>query len=208
MMHRAILAMFLTLPLLTGCPSATVTSGPTAQTPYQKAATVMLNFSTDVLSAEGTEINLYKGGVVPPNVHAAMKQAFIQIGVYGQQIDALIAAQASATTVQAKIDSLGMQIAAVVTASSGLDANTKAQITAAMQAIQLLLAGVTAALNQSTAEVRFGPGNDRTIGSIGRTVDYPGNWSVPADRRRAWSYSEAAGRYSGRSRRQLCPDRV
>lgn len=154
-------AMALCLPLA-GCKAASSPAGPTASTPYQRAATFMLDFSQDVRSAQQTEINLYKGGAVPAATHKAIEQAFAQVGQYGPQIDALLAAQASSATVQAKVNAALDALTFIIDSVSAIDPTTRAQITTSVQLVEQVLNNVVAQL-KTVAEVDFGPEHNRFV---------------------------------------------
>jgi hypothetical protein len=200
--------------LVGGCAhQASTAAGPTAQTPYQKAATVMLDFSADLATAQQTVMTLQTGGALDRATYKTVQAIFGQIAVYGPQIDALIAAQASSATITAKVQSTLIALDAVVSSTSGIDPNTANQIKVGIQAMSLLLNQVTAVFNSGgtalvlpptmNIEVVYGSGNHRSTGGAGSSARHP---DLPADRgvsARGWNAREVAGRHPRGSRREL-----
>lgn len=141
----------LTVGGLSGCQPATSTTPVNATAPniYQQGAQAMDDFSKDLVSAQNIEINLHKGGVVPDATHVQIQATFKSIAGYGQQIDALIRAQASAATITAKINAALGSLATIATQAAGLDANTAAQVSSSVAALQGLLNGLLPIFNVS-----------------------------------------------------------
>jgi hypothetical protein len=169
----AALLLFALLPLvtLTGCKTAAVSGQPTApnlNTPYQKAAQAMSAFASDVQSAQQIVINLHKGGVIDKPTDTAIQLQFKQVAVYGKQIDALILAQASAVTIQARVNSALSTLSQITEETGKLDPNTLLQVQVSIQAIQQVLGTVLAAFNLTTAEVTYGPDYYRSFSGAGR----------------------------------------
>jgi hypothetical protein len=178
-----------------GCRTAGVSGQPTApdlNTPYQKAAQAMSAFASDVQSAQQIVINLHKGGVIDKPTDTAIQLQFKQVAVYGKQIDALILAQASAVTIQARVNSALSTLSAITAQTGKLDPNTLLQVQVSIQAIQQVLGTVLAAFNLTAAEVMYGPHYDRSLsgaGRIARVADLqPSEGSAGA-----WRYVAAIG---------------
>lgn len=179
-----------------GCANAPAGSAPaTPQSPYQKAATVMVDFSADVLSAQQVVTSLHAGGAIDDATYKTVQLAFGQIAIYGPQIDALISAQASAVTITAKVNSAVVSLESIVTATGRLDPNTATQIKVAVQALALLLQQVDTTFGNPTA-ANYLPNNEVNYGSSinrppGRAVSFARHAGVPADR-----VAGARGRYT------------
>lgn len=165
-MKRILSALILGTALLapTGCKTAstTTTAPPTLTQVYSQAAQSMQNFSADVFQAQQIEISLYKGGAIDQPTHKAVQNGFLQTATYGKQIDALIAGQASAATIQAKVASALQSIQAITLATGTLDPNATAQLKATIQALTLILNSVTAILSTTTTGELYGPATDRS----------------------------------------------
>lgn len=157
--HLAPLLFAVMLLGVAGCKTAAVTGQPTAPTQgYQTAEQAMSSLSADLLQAQQAEINLKNGGVIDKPTHDAIQKAFQQIGTYGKQADALIAAEASSTTIRAKINSALEAVTAITLQTGKLDTSTAAQLTNAVNAIKLLLSSVLDALPTPISEVMpYGP---------------------------------------------------
>jgi len=124
----------------------------------------MSSLSSDLQQAQQAEINLKNGGVIDKATHDAIQKAFLQIGTYGKQADALIAAQANATTIRAKVNSALDAVTAITLQTGKLDTNTAAQLTNAVTAIKLLFGSVLDALPTPISEVKpYGPSNNRDL---------------------------------------------
>lgn len=196
-MKRIASAIILSVALIgTGCKTVTTGPQPTASTPYQKAAVVMLDFSQDLLSAQKVEINLHAGGVIDNPTHRTIQGYFKQIDGYGTQINALLSAQASASTIQAKVNAALVSLNAITSATSGLDANTKTQIAASVSLLQGVFNNVMTQFNAATTEVDFGPIDNRSIGRAGRGTSLADLQPGEAE---LYGGDEAAGRDSRRS---------
>lgn len=139
MRKLALLSVFLALPL--GCHVASPTPA-TAPSIYQQGAMAMDDFATDLQSAQGIELNLYKGGVIPQPTHVVIESTFGQIAGYGQQIDGLIAATAAPASIIAKVNATLASLGAIASSAANLDANTAAQVKASVTALQLLLSNL------------------------------------------------------------------
>lgn len=133
----ALLAVFLALPIA-GCHIASPTPA-TAPSIYQQGAQAMDDFATDLQSAQGIELNLYKGGVIPAPTHNVIESTFGQIAGYGTQIDGLIAAQASSTTIVAKVNAALASLGTIAASAAKLDSQTAAQVNGCIAALQALL---------------------------------------------------------------------
>lgn len=164
-MKRILSALILSAALLapTGCKTAstTPTAPPTLTQVYTQAAQGMQNFSADVVQAQQIEISLYKGGAIDQPTHKAIQNGFLQTATYGKQIDALIAGQASAATIQAKVSAALQAIQALTLATGTLDPNATAQLKATIQALTLVLNSVTTILSTTTTGELHGPRTDR-----------------------------------------------
>lgn len=159
-------ARFLAVPILAlclaGCKPAGVTGQPAPPTQgYQQAAQAMSNFATDLQQVQQVEINLHNGGVIDKPTHNSIQAAIKQVELYGKQGDSLIAAQASATTIRAKLTSALDAVASITVQTGKLDPNTAAQLTNAITAIKLLLNNVLDALPNPVSEVIYGPNHNR-----------------------------------------------
>lgn len=166
---RLLAALTLCL-VLAGCNTAGVTGQPTApdlNTPYQKASTAMSSFASDVLSAQQIIINLHRGGVIDKPTDTAIQMQLKQVAAYGKQIDALILAQASATTIQAKVNATLTALTAIASQTGKVDPQTLLQIQSCITPIEQLLGTVLSAFNL-TSEVTHGPYYDRSVGRAGR----------------------------------------
>lgn len=153
---------------MTGCKAANSPTPPTASTAYQKSATFMLDFSADLLSAQKTEINLHTGGMIDSATHKKIQAAFAQIDTYGPQIDALIAAQASSATIQAKVNAALDSLNSIINSIGQIDPTTRAQITTAVQLVESVLNNVLAQLKTvASTEVDFGPEYHRSVSRAG-----------------------------------------
>lgn len=158
-MKRLILAGALTFALLPigGCKTTTTasTSTPSASTGYQNAATAMLNFSTDLSQAQQIEISLYHAGLqgLDKPTHVAIQTGFLQVATYGKQIDALIASQASALTIQAKVSAAIDSVQAIAASTTTLDPTASAQLNLALAALKAVLQGTMTALSTNTSTV-------------------------------------------------------
>lgn len=136
---------------LAGCGAVNTATPATAPDPYQRAATVMQDFSQDLLNAQQAEIALQKSGVIDAPTHKALQNAFLYTAQRGVQIDALIASQGSTANIALQLTMLSGSLGDIVSAAMNLPATTGAQLKASITAIQLLVTGVSAALNISTA---------------------------------------------------------
>lgn len=162
---------------LAGCQAASSNTPANATAPsvYQQGAQAMNDFASDLVSAQNIEMNLHKGGTIPDATHVKIQAVFKGIAGYGTQIDALILAQASATTITARINSAIASLTSIATTAASLDANTSAQVNGSVQALQMLLtnllpifANVSAAqTNPHTLEVAFGSADNRNTGRAG-----------------------------------------
>jgi hypothetical protein len=192
---------------LAGCNIAGVTGQPTApdlNTPYQKAGTAMSSFASDVLSAQQIIINLHRGGVIDKPTDTAIQVQLKQIGAYGKQIDALILAQASATTIQGKVNAALAALGAITAQTGKVDPQTLLQIQACITPIQQLLGTVLSAFNL-TSEVTHGPHYDRSIGRAG-SVTRIADLQPSSGRKGAGSDVAPIGRDYRGSRREVRPD--
>lgn len=125
---------------LSGCATATAPGTPAApQSPYQKAATLMDDFATDLQSAQQTEISLFKGGAIDAGTHQSIEGVFKMVAGFGPQIDALLTAQASAQTIATKVNAALNSLNSIAISTGKIDAGTAAQIKAGIQALNLLL---------------------------------------------------------------------
>lgn len=142
MRKLALLSVFLALPLA-GCHvvSPAPATAPTVSI-YQQGAQAMHDFAADLGSAQGIEKNLYKGGVIPQPTHKAIEGTFSQIAGYGTQIDGLIAAQASASTIAGKVNSALASLGSIAISAAQLDPQTAAQVNGCIQALQALLSNL------------------------------------------------------------------
>lgn len=137
-----VLLALLLCAMLVGCKPVTSPTPTTAPSIYQQGAQVMDDFATDLQSAQSIEKNLYVGGVIPQPTHKAIENTFGQIAGYGHQIDGLIAAQASSTTIVQRINSAISSLSDIVSAAAKLDPNTAAQVRASVAALQALLSNL------------------------------------------------------------------
>lgn len=135
------LSIYLCVAAIAGC-HVTAATPATAPSIYQQGAQAMDNFATDLVSAQGIEKSLYAGGAIPTATHKTLESTFNQISAYGIQVDALITAQASSTTIVQRINSAIGSLADISTAAASLDANTAAQVKASVAALQLLLSNL------------------------------------------------------------------
>lgn len=142
MRKLALLSVFLALPIV-GCHVTTPVpaTAPTISI-YQQGAQAMKDFANDLGSAQGIEKNLYKGGVIPLPTHKTIENTFGQIAGYGTQIDGLIAAQASALTIAAKVNAALGSLGLIATSAAQLDPQTAAQVNGCIQALQALLSNI------------------------------------------------------------------
>jgi hypothetical protein len=167
---RIVAALALSLSLA-GCKTAGVTGQPTApdlNTPYQKAGTAMSSFASDVLSAQQIIINLHRGGVIDKATDTSIQQQLKQVAAYGKQIDALILAQASATTIKAKVDATLSALTAITAQTGKVDPQTLLQIQTCIGPIEQLLGTVLSAFNLTISEVTIhGSIDNRSIGRAG-----------------------------------------
>lgn len=167
-MKRALIVLLPCL-VFAGC-TVTAPTPTTAPSIYQNGAQGMDNFATDLQSAQKIEISLHAGGAIPDATHSSIQTAFNTIAGYGIQIDALITAQASATTITAKINAAISSLAGVTLTATNLDAATAAQVNSSIAALQALLTNLLpifassvslATPNPIPMEVAFGPRNNR-----------------------------------------------
>jgi LDH2 family malate/lactate/ureidoglycolate dehydrogenase len=143
----ASIAAALLLPV-TGChKQTTVSTPPTAAAIYANSATFMVDFATDLEQIQQIEISLHKGGAITDAVHSDIQGYFSQIAGYGLQIDALLKGNASASTIQAKIDQAATALAGMAISTGKIDPSTAAQLNAAVAAMQLLMANLTKQLS-------------------------------------------------------------
>lgn len=189
-MTRIISAMLLGAALLTGCRSASTGTPPTAPTlqqQYLKAAQTMDDFSADVKQAQQIEISLYKASLpgLDKPTHVAVQKGFLQTATYGKEIDALIAGQASAATIQARVAVALQSIQSITLATGQLDASATANLKAAIQALTLILNTVSAAFPIQTGELH-GPRTYRNAGSTGLVARYDYLPAVQASARVRW----------------------
>jgi hypothetical protein len=165
----------------------------------------MSSFASDVLSAQQIIINLHHGGVIDKPTDTAIQIQLKQVSAYGKQIDALILAQASATTIQAKVNATLSALTAITAQTGKVDPQTLQQIQVCIAPIQQILSTVLSAFNLTTSEVTHGPYYDRSVGragSVTRLADLqPGEGSEGSRR-----YIAASGGYHRGSRRQVRPD--
>jgi hypothetical protein len=167
---------------LAGCAKVPAGSTPASpQSPYQKAATIMSDFSADLVSAQQVVISLHTGGAIDDTTYKTVQAAFGQVATYGPQIDALISAQAASPTILAKVSSALNALSLVATSTGKLDPNTAAQIKVAVQALELLLSqlNTTFATTTSALEVNHGSSFYRIDG---RAVSSARHAGLPADR--------------------------
>jgi hypothetical protein len=203
-----VLLLVVMLVMIAGCAKAPAGSTPaTPQTPYQKAATVMLDFSTDLVSAQKVVVQLHTGGVIDEPTYRTVQAAFKQVADYGPQIDALISAQAASPTIVAKVNAALASLDSIVASTGQLDPNTAAQIKVAIQALGLLLQSLDTTFSSPIAqlEVNHGSIDYRSPGRAARLAWHSG---LSADRgveRGGRNAGEAALRDPRSSRRQLCP---
>ena len=206
-MKRTMMGLALSCALLAGagCARVSATPGPTAQTPYQKAATILVDFSTDLVSAQQMVISLHTGGAIDDATYKTVQAAFGQVATYGPQIDALVSAQASGATISAKVQAALGSLDSIAATTGLLDTNTAAQVKGGIQALGLLLGQLNAIFPatvaapatpspQPVSEVPHGPIDYR---SAGRAGDYARHSDLSADRglrQRGWNAGETAFR--------------
>jgi len=196
----AILAVGGCKPVTTGAPS-------TPQTPYQKAATVMDDFSRDLVSAQQIVISLHNGGAIDAATYKAVQSAFGQVAVYGPQIDALISAQAASPTIIAKVNAALSSLSSIVVSAGALDPATAKQVQGSVQ----VLAAVLGQLNSIFSGVALAPAPTRFMevnygSSPYRNASRAGSGARAADLQPGevgWRDGEAALRDPRRSRREL-----
>lgn len=135
---------------LAGCGAVHTTTPATAPDPYTRAATVMQNFSQDLLTAQQAEITLRNSGAIDVQTHHAIENAFVFVAQRGVQVDALIASQASPASIATQLSLLTGSLGDIIASTANLSTTAAAQLKAAVAAIQLLATGVNAALNFST----------------------------------------------------------
>lgn len=187
-MKRIICAVTLSLALLSGCHSASSTNPPTPPTldqTYSRAAQAMQNFSADVRQAQQIEISLFKGGVIGKPMHVAVQNGFLQTAMYGKQIDALIAGQAGAATIQAKVAQALQSVHSITLATGTLDASATAQLKATITALTLILNTVSSTFDQITGELHV-PGTYRRISGTVIATNYDHLPAVQAGTERGW----------------------
>jgi hypothetical protein len=218
-MKRATIGLFAGALLLAcaGCglfKPATGSTAATPQTPYQQAATVMQDFSTDLVSAQQMVVSLHSGGVIDDATYKTVQAAFGQIATYGPQIDALISAQAAAPTIMAKVNAALGSVNSIVATTGALDANTAAQVKGGIQALGLLLgqlntifpvAVTSLPAPQPVSEVNHGPAYYRSAGRAGSNARHPDLSTDRGPGERGWDTREAAFRDPRSGRRQLRP---
>jgi len=143
-----VLSVVLIMPI--GCKTNTAPAVPTTPTQkYQLAATYMKDFASDLEQAQAIEQNLYKGGAIPAATHTQIENGFNVAAGYGIQVDALILAEASQTTIQAKITTLTNTLTGIIAPAVGVSSATTAQLQAAISAMTQLLTQVLSALPQA-----------------------------------------------------------
>ena len=124
---------------MTGCHVTAAATPATPQSIYQQGASAMDNFAIDLQQAQQIEISLHNGGAIPDATHLQIQGAFNQVAAYGIQIDALISAQASATTIAQRIQSAIASLTTISTTAAKLDAATATQVQNATAALASLL---------------------------------------------------------------------
>jgi hypothetical protein len=138
-----VLSVVLIMPI--GCKTNTAPAVPTTPTQkYQLAATYMNDFSADLVQAQTIEQNLYKGGAIPASTHTSIEKGFSSAAGYGIQVDALLAAEASAKTIADKIATLTNTLTSIIAPAVGMDASTTTQLQAAISVMTQLLTKVLA----------------------------------------------------------------
>ena len=138
---------------LVGCiHQSTQQSVSTVMTPFQRGALIMDSVATEVGTAQKGLISLHSTGVVNDATYAAIQKVFLQTGLYGKQIDGLLAGQAKSKTITYKINKAITGIASI--SVIGLDPAIAKQVQAYAQIITDLLQQILPFFT-NTAEIHY-----------------------------------------------------
>lgn len=143
-------APFVLVLALAGCGAVNSPTPATAPDPYQRAATVMQDFSQDLLTAQQAEIALHNSGAIDGPAHKALENAFVYVAQRGVQVDALIASKSAPGNIATQLTLLAGSLGDIIASTANMHMTNAVQFKASIAAIQLLINGVSAALNIST----------------------------------------------------------
>ena len=140
-----VLASLLIVPMV-AC-KVVSTNPPTA--PGVSALNVLYMVQADVLALQNAEIAAVKAGLIDTATDAKIQTALKQEAVDATALGVAISSTATATTVQAKVNALLVDLQNDVTSGAlGIkDGNTKATITASIAATELAINGIMTAYN-------------------------------------------------------------